>query len=160
MPDNLGRRWSQALESLGIWWVRTRAGTNWYSWEYGTADHPRPAARCDGSWLEPPAARPAAVAVGLPERTAHPARTPGAAPGGRGTGCAWRSRGHHPRSPLSDHLGPFALTAYKEMGQGYSLSQSCWDHTGLQSLINWQGQDTGTRRDRQARAGRESRLHC
>lgn len=114
MPDNLGRRWNQALGTLGTWWVRTRAATNWHPWESGTADHHPPAARCDGGWRESPAARPAAAAVGLPGRTAHPARTPGAAPGGRGTGCAWRRGGHHPRSPLSDHLCPFALTAYKE----------------------------------------------
>lgn len=53
-------------------------------------------------------------------------------------GCAWRRGGRHPRSPLSNQLCPFALTAYKktETGQGYSLSQNCWDHTGLQSLID------------------------
>lgn len=29
-------------------------------------------------------------------------------------GCAWRRGGRHPRSPLSNQLCPFALTAYKD----------------------------------------------
>lgn len=98
--DYLGRRWSQALESLGTWWVRTRAATSWHPWESGTADHHRPAAHCDGGWREPPAARPAATAMGLPGRTAHPARTPGAAPGGRGKRGVPGGEGDVTRGPL------------------------------------------------------------